>query len=403
MGNRYSKPTISTGGDGRTRAQVRIYDGETGKLLTRKSTALTEKGKRAREREAAAWVESLREAERKAAEDAAGTDPAQHVRDTPLAAYVAAFIDEQEASKAIEESTVTGYRSTCKYIAELEGATVGNLTPETASAWEAGLTARGLSSSTVGKAHRLLKQVLQHWAIERDRAIPFNPMNQVRPPKRKAVKEGKNALEAADRRRLIDALDDTGNTPMTVAARISLYMGLRIGEICALQWRDVDLDAGLMTVSRAIGSGKGGEYLKATKTDRVRKPAIPAELVECLRRWRDEQADEWRAWGATLERESFVIGDPLGWAHKERIRREYNALAKLLNLKGTMGRRPTFHDLRHTWATMAIAGGMDPVTAAIYLGHSNPSMTLDIYAAPAPDQIARAAVLIGEKIRDEDA
>lgn len=401
MRKRYSKPNISTDTTGAARAFVRVYDADTGALVGRKSKTLKEGGKRAREREAGAWVESLKEADERAAREAEKSDPANIARDTPLADYVSAFIDEQEAARTIEPSTVRGYRSTVKYIRELEGVTVGSLTPAAASAWEASLTARGLSSSTVGKAHRLLKQVLQHWALERDGAITANPMSQVKPPKRRAVNPGHNVLEAPERRRLLDALDGIGNSPMTIATRLGLFMGLRIGEVCGLQWRDVDFETGLLTVARAIGAGPGGgEYSKATKTDQPRKPTMPAELAETLKSWKVEQAGYWReTWGVEQTRDSYVVGDALGWAHSDVIRREYNALVKVLGLVGTMGRPPKFHDLRHTWATMAIAAGVDVMAVSMYLGHAKPSMTLDVYAAAAPNQIARAAALIGDTIR----
>lgn len=403
MRKRYSKPNISTDTTGAARAFVRVYDVDTGALVGRKSKTLKESGKRAREREAGAWVESLKEADERAAQEAEKSDPANVARDTPLADYVSAFVDEQEAARTIEPSTVSGYRSSVKYIRELEGVTVGSLTPAAASAWEASLTARGLSSSTVGKAHRLLKQVLQHWALERDGAIAANPMNQVKPPKRKAKNPGHNILEAPERQCLLDALDGIGNSPMTIAARLGLFMGLRIGEICALQWRDVDFSSGLLNVAGAIGAGPGGEYSKATKTDRVRKPTMPAELAETLKAWKAEQAEYWReTWGVEQGRDSYVVGDPLGWGHASMIRREYNALVKVLGLVGTMGRSPRFHDLRHTWATMAIAAGSDIMAVSMYLGHAKPSMTLDVYATAAPNQIARTAALIGDTIRGDE-
>lgn len=50
-----------------------------------------------------------------------------------------------------------------------------------------------------------------------------------------------------------------------------------------------------------------------------------------------------------------------------------------MGLRGSTGERPTFHDLRHTFAVLAIASGMDVETLARILGHANASMTLDIY------------------------
>ena len=75
--------------------------------------------------------------------------------------------------------------------------------------------------------------------------------------------------------------------------------------------------------------------------------------------------------------------------------KKWRALADLLGIVGTQGRRATFHDLRHTFATTAIAEHVDVKTVASNLGHSNAAMTLNIYANADPDAKRRAADVIG--------
>ena len=65
-----------------------------------------------------------------------------------------------------------------------------------------------------------------------------------------------------------------------------------------------------------------------------------------------------------------------------------------MNLTGTKGRRPVFHDLRHSYASYAIASGIDPVTVAGILGHSDPSITMRIYA----DVLPKTAVAAQDKM-----
>jgi hypothetical protein len=67
-----------------------------------------------------------------------------------------------------------------------------------------------------------------------------------------------------------------------------------------------------------------------------------------------------------------------------------------MGLVGTQGRVPTFHDLRHTFATYAIAEGVDVKTVSSILGHSNAAMTLNIYASADPESKRAAAETIDE-------
>jgi integrase len=69
-----------------------------------------------------------------------------------------------------------------------------------------------------------------------------------------------------------------------------------------------------------------------------------------------------------------------------------------MNLIGTEGKRCTFHDLRHTFATAAIAAGVDVKTVSSILGHANAAMTLNVYASADPDAKRRAAAVIDKAI-----
>lgn len=76
--------------------------------------------------------------------------------------------------------------------------------------------------------------------------------------------------------------------------------------------------------------------------------------------------------------------------------RPWKALADSMGLVGTQGRRPTFHDLRHTFATFAIAEGIDVKTVSSIMGHANAAMTLNIYASADADAKRAAAMTIDE-------
>lgn len=345
------------------------------------------KGKRDARRQYESWKAELNAA--KQTEIETGVNP-HSVSAAGVGEYVTSFIDTLEKSHAVEPSTVRGYRSTAKYIAEgFGGDTLSDLTAARVQRWEANLTGRGLSPSTVGKAHRLLKQAIK--AAVRAGALPRNPLDDVRPPKRRNVKSGINALDSKGRRTLIAKLDGIGHNPVTMAARISMYTGLRREEICGLQWRDIEFENARLWVRRAIGNGKGGDYVKQPKTDRIRDVALPHSLQTALLEWRDTQRAAFASAGADIKGTSWVIGDPVGFYPPCRLSREWSTYAHAMRVTGTEGRIPTFHDLRHTWATMYLAAGGDVKTAASNLGHANAAMTLNVYASADPAAKRRAA------------
>ncbi|OFK23298.1 tyrosine-type recombinase/integrase [Olsenella sp. HMSC062G07] len=401
---RYSTATVKQTANGKKWRGILRYKQPTGELdaggkpvekwaeLTKTLSATT---KTEAKRELARWRADMEE---QAEKDAKRGPVAVKSSKTPVADYVDAYISNAEAAKTIEASSVRGYRGSAKYIREgLGSITMEALKPEHVQALESDLIARGLSSSTVGKVHRLLKMVMND-AVNK-RVVDFNPVDPVKPPKRVKTNPGINALDGAGRIEVLSKLDALGYTPVTVGARIALFTGLREAEICALQWRDIDFVNGVLWVRRNIGLGKGGAYVKLAKTDKVRDVALPAELADVLRAWRGVQMEKFAEADTRFSENAFVLGDAVGFLHPATLGRGWAALAEAFGVKGTEGRIPTFHDLRHSWATLYLAAGGDVKTAASNLGHANASMTLNVYASADPDAKRRAAEITQEAMR----
>lgn len=375
------------------------------RMLGVKCKANSNEGEKLAQAALAEWRNGLiedaaREKEEAAEAERRAKDPAN----VGVTTYITTYIDQHEAARTIEPSTVASYRNSLTYITRKLGDTpINQLAPADVRRMEAELTSEGYSSSTVGKAHRLLRMCMEQ-AVNDD-VLVKNPTRGVKPPKRKANRP--NALDTTTAPLVIEKLDELPkDTPATIAARIALYCGLRRGEICALRWADVDINAngGTMRVHGAIGSGKGGTYAKSTKTDRERHVPVPAALVKRLLAWKARQAESALALGTSDTSGYYVIGNAKGeYCSPEYITRAWAILAEQFEIVGTEGRIPTFHDLRHSYATVTIAAGVDVKTVAANMGHANAAMTLNVYASPDEEAQRHSAQVVGDALTPKKA
>lgn len=306
----------------------------------------------------------------------------------PVAEYVARYIDSREAAGELEASTVCDYRKSARRLDRaFSKLPMRNLDRKGVRAWKDGLVSDGLAPSTVTKALRLLRMVCEQAVMDGD--LPDNPCRGVRAPSLGSGKRARNALSDASMDRLMETLAEAGSSAFTTAVQLAVRTGMRQGEICALRWRDVDLTGGRIHVTHAIGQDGGRFYVKAPKNEgSTRSIAIPPDLGGVLSA-RREAVEAALAAGGMRRRQRgyeaafgalFVVGGIDGSFYTPTIlSREWKALAVALGIVDTEGRRATFHDLRHTFATVAIAAGEDVAGVAGNLGHSQISTTLNMY------------------------
>ena len=145
---------------------------------------------------------------------------------------------------------------------------------------------------------------------------------------------------------------------------LCLYSGLRIGELIALQWNDIDLTKGILTISKSCHDGKDGLIIDEPKTATSRRIIpLPKQLLPILRSVK-KRSDS-----------PFVVSASGKPVSVRSYQRSFELLLKKLKIP-----HKSFHSLRHTFATRAIECGMDVKTLSEILGHKNPTVTLNRYA-----------------------
>lgn len=241
----------------------------------------------------------------------------------------------------------------------------------------------GGSDHVLLRIHYVLKKVFDKAEIEE--LIEKNPMRHMKAPKPKKKKPGINSLTEDGVKDFLTVFNTPPLNRVKMAALIALYTGMRRGEVCGLRWIDVDLKKQAFHVQHATGMDyeTTNWQLKDTKTSKNRDIAIPDALVEKLKEWKDIQGEE-----------PYVIGENGTFASPEYLGKRYSAMIEALDIRGIEGRLLTFHDLRHTYATITIAQGADVVSVASQLGHADVSMTLNTYASVLPQAKKQVASIM---------
>lgn len=239
-----------------------------------------------------------------------------------------------------------------------------------------------LSDSMVRSVHLLLHEALD--AAVRERLIVRNPTKGTTIPKKNYAEKQVLNDEQLDKFMEIIKQDPYWYDFFYV----EIMTGLRRGEICGIKWSDINFDEGTLSIKRSVGRMQGvGVVVGETKTGAgVRKIIIPPSVKALLERKRTEAINEWVFPHYTNPSE------PL---HPDSA---YNKLKTLLkNAELPLIR---FHDLRHTFATHAMKGGVDAKTLSGLLGHTDASFTLDTYTHVTSDMQRNASAVVGRMMQN---
>lgn len=278
----------------------------------------------------------------------------------------------------LRPNTLASYEASLRkhVIPRVGSVALARLTPQHVQRVYAECLADGLSPSTVHRLHAILHKALDQatrWGLAQR-----NVAHLVKSPQ--PTHHEMATLSAEEVRAVIDAARGDRFEALYVLA---VTTGMRQGELLALRWRDVNLDAGAVQVRATMQrTAETGMTFSEPKTSGSRRHvSITKAAAAALHRHRTAQAAERLRMGAAWESLDLVFPNEIGRpvSASNLLRRSF---FPLLNRAGVP--RVRFHDLRHTAATLMLGESIHPKVVAEMLGHTRISTTLDLYSHVTP-------------------
>jgi len=241
----------------------------------------------------------------------------------------------------------------------------------------------GLSDRMVRACHAICRSALEK--AVKDGLIRINPAIGCKQPPKKS-----REMEVLTREELQRFLIQAKAEGYYELFLLELGTGMRRGEILALQWDDLNFKTGELHIKQQVYAVKGKLHISAPKTkSSVRTIVLPTSLLGILEEYKKTADSKW------------IFPSPLDnnkTRNPSAVRKRLQIILERANCK-----RVRFHDLRHTFSTMALEHGMDIKTLSATIGHVSAATTLDIYSHITDTMQQQAAVNIDRKIGKSDA
>jgi len=252
----------------------------------------------------------------------------------------------------------------------------------------------GLSPKTLRNMHNMIHKALDQAC--KNNLISKNVSENTVLPKRE--KKEMRVLSRTEQQALMQHI---GIERLGFAILLDLSTGMRIGELCGLQWQDIDFDQKVLFVKRTLQRVKtsiveieNGATSKTiimegkVKTDNsYREVPIQAKIFEKLMVYKKRQLQEKDLASSAYSDNNYVFSSPVGGVIEPSTMRDmFNRLIKLAGISHT-----NFHALRHSFATRAIESGVPIKAVSDILGHATVQLTMDLYCHSSID-LKREAV-----------
>lgn len=236
----------------------------------------------------------------------------------------------------------------------------------------------GLSQKTIKDILIVLKMILKYGA--KHKWVDYIPFEIQFPTERE--KYTIEVLNRSDQKKIMNYIQEHFSF-RNLGVYICLSSGMRIGEVCALTWEDVDTDNGVISVNKTIqriyviedGNRKTELILDTPKTkNSIREIPISKDLLRILKPFKK-----------IVNPSFFVLTNDAKPTEPRTYRSYYKNLMEHLKMPDLK-----FHGLRHSFATRCIESNCDYKTVSVLLGHSNISTTLNLYVHPNMEQKKKA-------------
>ena len=297
---------------------------------------------------------------------------------------MAQFLDEWLPGQRhqLKETTWASYSVAAERIKRHLGRrALADLAPLEIGAFYAELSERGakggkpLKPRSVRNTHVVLRKALAD--AERLGLVARNAAGAARPPSVERVEHQTWSIEQL--RRFFDHVE---GDRFLAAYVLAATTGMRRGEVLGLRWGDIDFDAGHLAVVHTLTTVNYQPVVSTPKTKRSRRLVyLDSQTIEVLEAQRAAQNAEQRAAGADWANDlDLVITDEFGRpVNPDWFSREFTRQVGLSGLP-----RIRLHDLRHTYATLALTEGVHPKVVSEGLGHATVGVTLDVYSHVTP-------------------
>jgi integrase len=302
----------------------------------------------------------------------------------PLEVFLGGWLEARKSQ--LRPTTLGNYeRDVRLHIVPFLGATkLARLTPEQINRLYGHLLDSGLSPRAVQHVHVVLGRALEdavRWG-----KLARNPARFADAPK--PQRRDMQTWTAGELSQFLGWCRDNKSNYVCashfVAYLLSATTGMRRGEVLGLRWKDLDLNGARVTISRSLIGNRGRHYFSPPKTRAgLRTISLDAETLTTLKEHRL----------ATMSQELVFSEDDGRPLNPNAFSASFQDAIKLAGLP-----RIRFHDLRHTFATLALQAGVNPRTVQERLGHSNVAITLGIYTHVTERDERGAAVKVAESI-----
>lgn len=226
----------------------------------------------------------------------------------------------------------------------------------------------GLSESTLKMIVFIIKDAFKYAYYH---GLREETIGKIIVPKKKQTSIHLNILQEKDRRKLIEYIFNHPY-PLYIGIGLSLCCGLRIGEICALRGKNIDLENQYMSIDGTMqrikvedGQQKTSIVISTPKSKTSKRIVpIPHVMFELLQQIHYQEED-------------YILSASSNYIEPRRLSRHFKKLLRILEIEDI-----NYHSLRHTFASLCIESGMDDRTLSEILGHSSVNMTLNRYVHP---------------------